>query len=331
MALKFIDLFAGIGGIRIALENVGMECVFSSEWDSACQDTYEANFGDRPYGDITKINPEDIPDHDVLTGGFPCQPFSIIGQGKGFTDTRGTLFFDIENILKAKKPRAFILENVKMLRGHDQGRTLKTILEHLTNLGYKVEWKILNGLDFGVPQKRERILLVGFLEDVNFNFPDTSKIKRKPLTEILEPDSTIDKKHFLSDKAYEKVNAKVTKEFPIPSIWHENKSGNIGVHEYSCALRANASYNYLVVNGKRRLTPREMLRLQGFPDTFKIVVPDTQLRKQAGNSVVIPKIQAVGTEVKKALDEYDKSKGIVPKKGAEQVKFKPIIQGAMPL
>jgi DNA (cytosine-5)-methyltransferase 1 len=331
MALKFIDLFAGIGGIRIALENVGMKCVFSSEWDGACQETYFANFGERPYGDITKLNPNEIPDHDVLTGGFPCQPFSIIGSGKGFTDTRGTLFFDIEKILKIKKPRAFILENVKMLRGHDQGRTLKTILDHLNDLGYRVEWKILNGLDFGVPQKRERILLVGFLENVNFDFPDTTSIKKTLLAEILEPDSEVDKKHFLSETARIKINSKVIRDFPVPSVWHENKSGNIGVHEFSCALRANASHNYLVVNGKRRLTPREMLRLQGFPDTFKIVVSDSQMRKQAGNSVVVPKIQAVGESVKKALEQYDLIETSLVTRSKVRTKLYDSIQKALPL
>jgi len=307
MSYTFIDLFAGIGGIRIAFERNGMESVFSSEWDKAAQKTYEANFGEIPFGDITKIDAKTIPDHDILTGGFPCQPFSIIGSGKGFGhETQGTLFFDIERILIAKKPRAFLLENVKQLRGHDGGRTLKVILEHLRALGYKVQYEIFNGLNYGVPQKRERIVIVGFLEDVNFEFPTKPVTEIKTLKDILEDDSQIDKKHFLSDTAREKVNAKVKKPFPIPSVWHENKSGHIGIHEYSCALRANASYNYLVVNGVRRLTPREMLRLQGFPDTFKIVVADTQVRKQAGNCVVIPKIQAIATQLKKALLEYDK-------------------------
>ncbi len=307
MTYKFIDLFAGIGGIRIGFQQNGMECVFSSEWDKAAQDTYEANFGERPHGDITLINAEDIPDHDILTGGFPCQPFSIIGEGKGFSDTRGTLFFDIERILKVKRPRAFMLENVKQLRGHDQGRTLKVIVEHLDKLGYSVQWKILNGLDFGVPQKRERIIIVGFLDPVEFHFPDGKSIVRKTLDSILEKDSEVESKHFLSEAVRLSVAARVKSDYPTPSIWHENKSGNIGIHEYSCALRAGASYNYLTVNGLRRLTPREMLRLQGFPDTFKIVVPDTQIRKQCGNSVVVPKIQAVAREIKTALENYDRT------------------------
>lgn len=305
MAYKFIDLFAGIGGIRLGFERNGMQCVFSSEWDKAAQDTYEANFGERPFGDITSISESDIPDHDILTGGFPCQPFSIIGEGRGFSDTRGTLFFDIERILKAKRPRALMLENVKQLRSHDKGRTLKVIIEHLENLGYKVEWQILNGLDYGVPQKRERIIVVGFLDDVEFKFPEKNPDARKSLAEILEPDSEVDRKHFLSEKVRLSVLDRVSKPFSKPSVFHENKSGNIGIHDYSCALRAGASYNYLTVNGVRRLTPREMLRLQGFPDDFKIVVPDTQIRKQCGNSVVVPKIESVAKAMKEALVTFD--------------------------
>jgi DNA (cytosine-5)-methyltransferase 1 len=305
MPYKFIDLFAGIGGIRLGFERNGMERVFSSEWDKAAQDTYEANFGERPHGDITKIDASDIPDHDILTGGFPCQPFSIIGEGKGFSDTRGTLFFDIERILKEKRPRAFMLENVKQLRSHDQGRTLTVIIEHLEDLGYKIQSQVLNGLDYGVPQKRERIIIVGFLDDVEFSFPEKNPNAKRPLIEILEPDSSVEPKHFLSEAVRLSVQERAKKPYPVPSIWHENEAGNIGIHEFSCALRAGASYNYLTVNGVRRLTPREMLRLQGFPDSFKIVVPDTQIRKQCGNSVVVPKIQAVAEAIKASLMAFD--------------------------
>ena len=307
MSYKFIDLFAGIGGIRIAFERNGMEAVFASEWDEPAQKTYSANFGEVPYGDITKIKADEVPDHDILTGGFPCQPFSIIGGRKGFEhETQGTLFFDIERILKAKRPRAFMLENVKQLRGHDRGNTLRVIIEHLEALGYNVQYKVFNGLDFGVPQKRERIIIVGFLDKVKFSFPTKPVTTPVTLEDVLEDDSVIDKKHFLSDTVKKAVNERAKKDYPIPSVWHINKSGNVGIHEFSCALRANASYNYLIVNGNRRLTPREMLRLQGFPDDFKIVVSDTQMRKQAGNSVIIPKIQAVAAEIKRSLEEYDK-------------------------
>lgn len=292
----FIDLFAGIGGIRIAFERNGGECVFTSEWDEPSQKTYEANFGEKPFGDITKIDAKDIPDHDILTGGFPCQAFSIIGGRKGFSDTRGTLFFDVERILKAKQPKAFLLENVKQLTSHDKGRTFQVILERLESLGYFVHYKVLNGLDFGVPQRRQRIMIVGFKKNYPFEFPKSGETTQT-LSDVLEPDDQIDSKHFLSGYFRKKIERKLkeqNKMFPsYPAIFHENKGGNIGIHEYSCALRANGSYNYLTVNGKRRLTPREMLRLQGFPDSFKIVVPDSQARKQAGNSVVIPKIEAV--------------------------------------
>ncbi|MFQ5355634.1 MAG: DNA cytosine methyltransferase [Mariprofundaceae bacterium] len=303
-AFKFIDLFAGIGGIRLGFESVGGKCVFSSEWDTFAQDTYEANFGERPEGDITKIEPSSIPEHDVLLGGFPCQAFSICGDQKGFSDTRGTLFFNIEEILRIKKPFAFMLENVKNLKSHDKGRTLKTIIQHLEDLGYYVHHTVLNSLDFGVPQKRERTIIVGFKENLKFSFPKPLGIKAD-LSKILENDENIDKKYFVSEKIRKKRFEKVKPNYPIPSIWHENKSGNISALEYSCALRAGASYNYLVVNGIRRPTPRELLRLQGFPDSFKIVVPYTQIRKQAGNSVSVPVIEAVAKEMIRSIDSKE--------------------------
>lgn len=303
---RFVDLFAGIGGIRIAFERAGGKCVFSSECDEQCQTMYEANFGEKPFGDITQIDAENVPNHDILTGGFPCQAFSIIGNKLGFADTRGTLFFDIERILRAKRPKAFLLENVKQLTTHDEGRTFRIILKHLENLGYFIHYKVLNGLDFGVPQKRERIILVGFKKNYPFEFPKNGT-ERKTLSDILEPEEKIDKKHFLSDYFRTKLRRKLkeqNKEVSCrPVILHENKSGNIGIHLFSCALRANGSYNYVTVNGERRMTPREMLRLQGFPDTFKIVVPDAQVRKQAGNSVVIPKIEAVAHAMIKAMKQ----------------------------
>ena len=297
---KFIDLFAGIGGIRLGFESVGGECVFSSEWDIPAQKTYEANFGDIPAGDITQIKPCDIPDHDILLGGFPCQAFSICGDQKGFLDTRGTLFFNIEEILRIKQPYAFMLENVKNLRSHDKGQTFKTILNRLEDLGYSVHHTILNTLNFGIPQKRERTIIVGFKENIAFEFPPSLK-KRAKLEDILENEDEVESRYFVSEAIKQKRFAKVKPNYPIPSIWHENKSGHISALEYSCALRAGASYNYLLVNGIRRPTARELLRLQGFPDSFKIVVPYTQLRKQAGNSVSVPVIQAVAQEMIKSL------------------------------
>ncbi len=309
----FIDLFAGIGGIRTAFERVGGRCVFTSELDEACQIMYEANFGEKPFGDITKIDAKDIPHHDILTAGFPCQAFSIIGNKLGFADTRGTLFFEVERILKAKQPKAFLLENVKQLVSHEKGRTFRVILEKLDKLGYYVHYKILNGLNFGVPQKRERIIIVGFKEDYPFRFPQSGS-ESKTLSEILEPDSQVDIKHFLSERIRKKLKERLEKQnkkpHSRPTVWHENKAGNIGIHPHSCALRANGSYNYLMVNGERRLTPREMLRLQGFPDSFKIVVTDSQVRKQAGNSVVIPKIEAVARAMIQAMNQKSQQRAL---------------------
>jgi DNA (cytosine-5)-methyltransferase 1 len=302
MTFKIIDLFAGIGGIRLGFEPYGCDCVFSSEWDADAQKMYEANYGHKPHGDITQIAPEDIPNHDILLGGFPCQPFSIIGKSLGFADTRGTLFFNIEEILRVKKPYAFLLENVKQLRSHDQGRTLLVIKEKLEALGYFVHIKILNALDFGLPQKRERIIIVGFQEDLDFSFPIPLGYY-KSLSEILEPDEAINPSYLANEKIIASRLEKVKKTYLKPSIWHENKGGNISALPYSCALRAGASYNYLLVNGERRLTSREMLRLQGFPETFKIVVGYQAMRKLTGNSVAVPVIEAVASKMIEAIKQ----------------------------
>lgn len=295
--IRYIDLFCGIGGFRYASQTafsklgIKGKCVFSSDIDKYAQDSYEANFGERPSGDITKIAASEIPDFDILFGGFPCQAFSICGLQKGFADnTRGTLFFDIARIIKEKQPQAFVLENVKNLASHDNGKTLKTILEVLRDeLGYHVDYKLLNALDFGLPQKRERVIIIGskkpFVMDWNFNIET-----KKSLVDILE--KNVEQKHYASAEIVAKRKSMHTASV-YPSIWHENKSGNISSYPYSCALRAGASYNYLLVNGERRLTPREMLRLQGFPDDFKIVVSDAQTRKQAGNAVPVDMVEKV--------------------------------------
>lgn len=305
---KLIDLFAGIGGIRLGFEALGCKTVFSSEWDKAAQDMYEANFGERPFGDINGIAPEDIPDHDILLAGFPCQPFSIAGKGLGFADTRGTLFFNIEAILKAKQPQAFLLENVKRLVTHDGGQTFAVILEKLKELGYTVYYKVFNSLDFGVPQKRERIYIVGFKDPIHFKFPKPFGYYR-PLIEILQTDEEIPQSYFLSEQLKQKRLSAVKANPPFPSIWHENIGGNISALPYSCALRAGGSYNYLVVNGVRRLTDREMLRLQGFPDTFIINIPYSQTRKVAGNSVTVPVIRAIAEEMIDSLNHKKKVTG----------------------
>ena len=295
--LKYIDLFCGIGGFRyaskIAFDNIGIsgECVFSSDIDKYAQQSYEANFSEKPAGDITKVDAKKIPDFDLMLAGFPCQAFSICGLQRGFEDnTRGTLFFDIARILKEKKPHAFVLENVKNLASHDKGNTLRTILSVLRDeLGYYVDYRVLNALDFGLPQKRERCIILGSKNP--FIMPWVFHIdKEKTLNDILE--TNVDKKHFASEEILKKRKGMHKSEY-YPSIWHENKSGNISSYPYSCALRAGASYNYLLVNGERRLTPREMLRLQGFPDEFKIVVSDCQARKQAGNAIPIDMVAKV--------------------------------------
>lgn len=297
--MDFIDLFAGIGGIRLPYDELGHRCVFSSEWDKAAADTYEANFGERPQGDITQIEAESIPHHDLLLAGFPCQAFSIMGKREGFADTRGTMFFEIERILQYHHPAVIMLENVKQLVTHDHGNTFKVIIEKLTGLGYHLKWKILNALDFGVPQKRERVIVVGFLsreryEAFNFDFPNTPY----DLNNVLEPEGKIDASYYASERILIKRREKTSgKSIFYPSVWHENKAGDISIHPYACALRTGASYNYQLINGIRRPTSRELLRLQGFPDSFKIVVSNQEIRRQTGNSVAVPMIRAIANEI----------------------------------
>lgn len=303
-AFRYIDLFAGIGGFHQAGDSLGGKCVFASEIDEEAKKAYAANYKLMPNGDITKIAAADVPDHDVLFAGFPCQPFSIIGKRRGFDDIRGTLFFDIARILSEKKPQLFILENVKQLSRHNDGKTMSVIIDSLEQIGYKVYWKVLNALDFGLPQKRERTVIVGFIDhSVDFVFP--KPIGSGKLQDVLEADGMIDKRYYASQSIVEKRRAKHESEY-TPSVWHENKSGNISSYPYSCALRAGASYNYLLVNGERRLTPREMLRLQGFPDSFSIVCSDSQTRKQAGNAVPVNVIRAV---LEEALHAKTKAEG----------------------
>lgn len=304
-SFRFIDLFSGIGGIRLGFEHAGGTCVFSSEFDEDACKTYEANFGEHPSGDITKIDAKDIPDFDILLAGFPCQAFSIIGKKEGFSnETCGTLFFEIERILKEKRPPAFMLENVRNLVSHDNGNTFKIIDSHLKQLGYHVYSKVLNALDFGVPQKRERIIIVGFLDDVNFTFPEpVSDEKKKSLADILE--DNVDSKYYVRDSIREsRLERLRDKNYPKPYISHENMAGSVTPHPYSSALRAGASSNYILINDERRPTEREMLRIQGFPDTFKIVLPYGKIKKQCGNSVAVPMIEAVADSMIIALQNF---------------------------
>ena len=299
----FIDLFAGIGGMRIALESLGGKCVFSSEWDKFACRTYLANFGETPRGDVTKIPASEIPDFDILAAGFPCQPFSIAGKKRGFNhETQGTLFFEVERILKEKRPKAFLLENVKNLTAHNKGETFKIMLSHLTALGYKVYHKVLNALDYGVPQKRERIIICGFLSGKSFVFPDPVPVEeRKTLEETLE--SSVGAKYYVkpSVKAA-RIQKLKNKDYKKPYISHENMSGAITPHPYTSALRAAPSANYILINDERMPTERELLRFQGFPDDFKIVVSYGQVRRQTGNSVAVPVIKAVAENMLKTLD-----------------------------
>lgn len=302
----FIDLFAGIGGIRLGFQLNGGRCVFSSEWDQAAAKTYYCNFGERPVGDIQKVDPNDIPDFDVLLAGFPCQPFSIIGDKEGFNhETQGTLFFNIERILLAKRPKAFMLENVRNLTAHDGGRTFQVILAHLRKAGYDVHYKVLNALDYGVPQKRERIIICGFRRKVDFEFPPPIPPKeRKTVADILDPAAEKDRSLFVRSEIRERRLSRLKdKSFPRPYISHENVAGSVTPHTFSCALRAGASANYILINDERRPSAREMLRIQGFPDEFKIVVNYGQIKHQTGNSVAVPVIRAVAERVVEKLGE----------------------------
>ncbi|KRF39884.1 DNA (cytosine-5-)-methyltransferase [Paenibacillus sp. Soil787] len=311
---KTIDLFAGIGGIRLAFHKLGSYTVFSSEWDKFSQKTYKANFGEVPHGDITKVDEKDIQDHDILLAGFPCQPFSQAGLKKGFEDTRGTLFHDIARIIAEKRPKAFLLENVKQLYGHDKGRTFRKIKSVLEDLEYSVDESVLRAADFGVPQNRERIYIVGFDkrrggEDVmnNFEFPTPPKTKTR-VGDILEKrDETYFEKYTISNKLYEGHVRR--KEM------HQKKGNGFGFSmfnehsEYTNTISAryykDGSEILIEQPGKnpRKLTPTECARLQGFPDDFVIPVSDSQAYRQFGNSVAVPVIEEIAKEMLKAMSE----------------------------
>lgn len=299
---SFIDLFAGIGGMRIAFESQGGDCVYSNEWNKYCQQTYFANFGEQPDGDITKVDARIIPNHDILVAGFPCQPFSIAGVSKkqsmgratGFEDkTQGTLFFDVCRIIKAKRPKAFMLENVKNLKSHDKGNTFKVIMESLEELDYEVFYDIIDGQNY-VPQHRERILIVGFDrkrfgKDIDFKFDITPVVPKPVVSDILEEDA--DNKYTLSDKLWIYLQNYAAKHKAAGNGFGYGLADPRGVaRTLSARYYKDGSEILIAQEGKnpRRLTPRECARIQGFPDSFKIVVSDTQAYKQFGNSVVVP-------------------------------------------
>jgi DNA (cytosine-5)-methyltransferase 1 len=305
--IKIIDLFAGIGGIRLGFEQAfgkeNVDCVFSSEINKSAIETYKANFGNgNIYGDITKINAAEIPDHDILLAGFPCQPFSAAGNKDGFNDARGVMFFEIERILLKKKPPMFLLENVENLKNHDRGATFEIIKERLVNAGYKIFYNVLSGKDFGVPQIRRRLFIVGFLDhDVQFEFPKPLDIPSK-VGDILE--QNVDPKYTLSDKIWNFIQKKAEKSPEKRYVFTYKKYDKNS--PYTRTLLAGYSGRDIVIDqpGKnpRKLTPRECARLQGFPDSFVIDrVSDNQLYKQFGNSVCVPVINALAKQIKKTL------------------------------
>ena len=345
---RFIDLFAGIGGIRLPFQQLGGECVFSSEWDKFAQRTYAANYGEVPSGDITQIVASDIPDHDILMGGFPCQSFSQAGLKKGFEDTRGTMFFEIQRILGEKRPKVFLLENVKQLRGHDKGRTLQTILNILTGesdlplddvpmsadarealgkkLNYWVDYKVLRAADFGIPQNRERIFIVGFDRDYFGENIDFNKIFKWPeptnqptkVGDILESQEildTLEDKYTISDKLWaghlrRKAEHGIKGNGFGYSLFNRESSytNTISARYYKDGSEVLIDQSHLGKN-PRKLTPRECARLQGFTDDFIVdAVSQGQIYKQFGNSVCVKVIQAVAKQIVTVLDQLETEK-----------------------
>ena len=311
---KQIDLFAGIGGIRQAFQRQGGYNVYSSEWDKFAQTTYRINYGEVPDGDITAIDEKDIPDHDILLGGFPCQPFSQAGLHKGFEDARGTLFFDVARIIRAKRPKAFLLENVKQLKGHDNGNTIRVILSVLDELNYYVpDPQVLNAYHFGIPQNRERIIIVGFNKDYlpadykEFNYPVGQIDESVCVGNILETE--VGDRFTISDKLWQGHQAR--------KYMHEKKGNGFGF----CLFNKDSKYTSTISEryykdgsealieqlGKnpRMLTPRECARLQGFTDDFIIPVSNARAYKQFGNSVCIPVIEAVAKAMIRYLEMYN--------------------------
>ena len=319
MKPTFIDLFAGIGGMRLAYEKAGGRCVYSNEWNKFSAQTYEANYGEVPDGDITQVNAQEIPDHDILVAGFPCQPFSIAGVSKkqslgretGFKDkTQGTLFFDVCRVIEAKRPKAFMLENVKNLKSHDKGRTFKVIMEALDELDYEVFHAVLDGQAY-VPQHRERIILVGFDRkrfgaDIDFEFA-LRPPKRKPvLGDILEEE--VDDKYTLTDRLWSYLQGYAAKHKAAGNGFGFGMAKLDGVTRTLSARYYKDGSEILIAQegaNPRRLTPRECARLQGFPESFVIPVSDTQAYRQFGNSVVVPLMTDVARLVVKMVREIE--------------------------
>ncbi|RRC94297.1 DNA cytosine methyltransferase [Erysipelotrichaceae bacterium OH741_COT-311] len=306
--LTFIDLFAGIGGIRKGFEDANTKCVFSSEWDKYAAKTYEANYGEVPFGDITKIDEKDIPDHDVLLAGFPCQPFSNIGKRQGFAhETQGTLFFDVLRILKKKMPKMFLLENVKGLLTNDGGRTFKVILDNLNHLDYSIFYKVLDAQDFGLPQRRERIVIVGFRKDLGiekFSFPEGDRNHRIPVNSILEhnPKGYSISKHLQESYLFKKDDGR-----PQLIGFDSETQVNTLCASYHKIQRLTGTFVKDGDTGVRLFSELELKRLMGFPDDFIIPVSRTQMYRQFGNSVAVPMMKEVADAMKNAISNIRKT------------------------
>lgn len=313
--MTFIDLFAGLGGFRIALESLGAKCVYSNEWDEPVQKVYQDNFGDLPEGDITKVDEKLIPDHDILCAGFPCQAFSISGKQRGFEDSRGTLFFDVARIVKEKEPKIVFMENVKNFATHDEGRTLAVVKATMEELGYIFYAKVLNAVDYGVPQKRERIYMVCFRNDLNisdFEYPEPFELT-KHVEDFLLSDESLVKDLYVERPDMYYTN-KEDNEYSNKSIrlGTVNKGGQgeriysvkgiaITLSAYGGGIFAKTG-GYYINGGARKLHPRECARIMGFPDTYKIAQSANQAYKQFGNSVVIDVLQLIAEKIGKAIN-----------------------------
>lgn len=310
----FIDLFAGLGGFRLALESLGAKCVYSNEWDKFAQEVYKKNFGETPDGDITKVNENTIPEHDIICAGFPCQAFSISGKRRGFEDSRGTLFFDVARIVKAKRPKIVFMENVKNFATHDNGKTLEVVKATMEELGYTFNYKVLNATDYGIPQKRERIYMVCFRKDLDineFNFPKAFALQKHVEDFLLNDENMVANLYVNRPDTYynsEDTNKKSNKSIRLGIV---NKGGQ-GERIYSTkgiaiTLSANGggifakTGGYLVNGRPRRLHQRECARLMGFPDSYIMAENKNQAYKQFGNSVVVNVLQYIGIEIGKRL------------------------------
>lgn len=312
---KFIDLFAGIGGFRLALESFGAKCVYSNEWDKFAQETYQMNFGDTPGGDITQVDETSIPDHDILCAGFPCQPFSISGKQYGFEDSRGTLFFDVARIVKEKRPKVVFLENVKNFATHDGGKTISVVKNTMLELGYSFQFRVLNPINYGIPQKRERVYMVCFRNDIereSFVFPQPFKLNRF-VENFLLPDNEV--RDLIVNRTDLVLNDKVNIHYNSPSTIRVGTVGKGGQGEriYSpkgIAITLSAygggvfakTGGYLINGQTRRLHPRECARIMGFPDSFKLHPNMNQAYKQLGNSVVVDVLQLITQQISDALN-----------------------------